>query len=150
MIPRYGSGLTIITDNATCFNSSEMKAECARIGIRVSHVRSRSPRSNPVERIHGPLKKYIRAHQVEKDLTPGQWPLSLPFALSTLRMSGFTGSPHLNPFLLTFLEPAHLPVDAARSKNKISTGAVSLNLLVDLAERRKELHEQFPLYMQHP
>ena len=97
LVVRYGSGLTLVSDNGPQFKSETLREACKRLGVCKIEISAFNPMSNPVERMHRTLENTIRALMTAENATAGEWYKFVPYALAAIRhmpLSNLPGSPH--------------------------------------------------------
>jgi hypothetical protein len=105
-LPRYGTGMTITTDNGSQFVSALFKKACQTLGVVTSTTQAYEPHSNPVERMHRTLENAIRALMAQEGVTnPQHWDLFVPAALASIRQSPLSNLPYTPHYLLYGEEP---------------------------------------------
>lgn len=110
ILPRYGMGITIITDQGRQFTSEVLKTVCKRLRIRLKHTQSYEPHTNPVERLHRTLGDSIRAMMNHENAHAHQWFNFVPAALAGIRMTPLSNLPY-SPYELMFVQEPITPAE---------------------------------------
>ena len=106
IIPRYGVGMTLVTDNGSQFTSLLFEQACRSLGLLTAKTQAYEPHSNPVERMHRTLESSIRALMLQDGATKSSnWSDYVPAALASIRQSPLSTLPYSPHFLLYGEEP---------------------------------------------
>ena len=145
IIPRYGVGMTLVTDNGSQFTSQLFEHACKSLGLLTAKTQAYEPHSNPVERMHRTLESAIRALMLQDGAAkPSNWSDYVPAALASIRQSPLSTLPYSPHFLLYGEEPitpAHRAFGALMGVqgNSDTTGFDKLKKAMDQI-RAKQLH----------
>ena len=145
VIPRYGVGMTLVTDNGSQFTSLLFERACKSLGLLTAKTQAYEPHSNPVERMHRTLESVIRALMLQDGATkPSNWSDYVPAALASIRQSPLSTLPYSPHFLLYGEEPitpAHRAFGALMGVqgNSDTTGFDKLRKAMNQI-RAKQLH----------
>ena len=101
MIPRYGEGLTFITDQGREFTGRVVKQAVRDSRSIIHYGTAYHSQSNPVERFHRTLEGVIRCLLIDQKRNATQWPMVLSDALRTVRSAPDTLTKE-SPFLRVF------------------------------------------------
>ena len=87
MIPRYGEGLTFISDQGKEQTANVVIDAIQRAGGQHYATTAHHSKSNPVERANLTMGQILRAKLIDSGWPKEKWPLCLAEALYTMRMS---------------------------------------------------------------
>ena len=87
IFPRFGEGLTFITDRGKEFVNKKISELTQMFRSRIYHGTPYHSNSNPVERHHRTLNSLIRAKLIDTNRPKEDWPEVVPAALYTMRCS---------------------------------------------------------------
>ncbi|XP_059098444.1 uncharacterized protein K02A2.6-like [Tigriopus californicus] len=71
--PRYGVGMTIVSDQGRQFISTLFQHAVKRLGVFTVKTQAYEPKTNPVERLHRTLENVIRCSMENEKVHPTQW-----------------------------------------------------------------------------
>lgn len=105
LLPRFGTGFTLITDRGRQFVSALFRRAAARLGVITATTQAYEPKSNPVERMHRTIEGHIRALMEAESAHPNQWHRFVPYALAAMRQNPLTNLPASPHYLVYGVEP---------------------------------------------
>ena len=97
IFPRFGEGLTLISDQGREFIANKLKQIVGKYQGRLYYGTAHHPNSNPIERHHRTLVSLIRCLLIEDRKPKEDWPLTLARALYTMRCAP-NGRTQTSPF----------------------------------------------------
>ena len=105
MLPRYGTGFTLVTDRGRQFWSALFRKAAERLRLVNTYTQAYEPHTNPVERFHRTIEGHIRALMEENGAHPSEWWRFVPFALAAIRQAPLSNLPASPHYLCYGVEP---------------------------------------------
>ena len=156
-IPRYGSGIRLITDQGRQFTSYLFQHACDGLGLIRSTTQAYEPHSNPVERMHRTLESTIRALMLQDKATrPSSWSEYVPAALASIRQSPLSNQEYSPYYLLHGKDPIvpaqvmsnHLSTELPSAKGRsVLSDVGKIQMAMDKVRKRQaENHQKNKVY----
>lgn len=138
LLPRFGTGFTLVTDRGRQFTSALFRRAAAKLGVITATTQAYEPKSNPVERMHRTIEGHIRALMEAESAHPSQWHRFVPYALAAMRQNPLSNLPASPHYLVYGVEPG-IPAQQL-TRHKPERGEV-MDIDRDMARLEKVLDE---------